>query len=112
MFCFLGGWVGHLLLFVISLCDNACDSFIVSFVFLFSSFHCFLDLIESQMQSQKTEGRNGELLPVKIPYNRNEIRRRIESGIPPATAEEYLLRVRYEWKKKKTLAERRRKTTN
>ena len=52
------------------------------------------------MQSQKTEGRNGELLPVKIPYNRNEIRRRIESGIPPATAEEYLLRVRYEWKKK------------
>ena len=54
--------------------------------------------------------RSGERERVKIPYNRNEIRRRIESGIPPATAEEYLLRVRYAIQKKKT--RERRKNVN
>ena len=63
----------------------------------FSTFHF------SRMNDfgHRTEGRNGELFPVKTPYNRDEIRRRVESGIPPSTAEEYLLRVRYVIRKKK-----------
>jgi len=56
--------------------------------------HCSVHPLTLIMQNTShTQGRNGQLLPINVSYNRRELKRKIALG-PPATAEEYLLRVR------------------